>query len=144
MIYQDYTQSLDQEALKSLLAEGKLVLKQLVSKRANGPKEMFDFTIDHQEGLFINNKYVMHQCKESHNARSFSAPKMGEKAGLISLTYEGQTKEFPSRVKVRFFDTNTQTVVIGPLEVAIMNNFPVNKHSLRKIFSEESFRVLSD
>lgn len=83
-------------------------------------------------------------CKESNLARNYTQMQIEEETGIIEFDFEGETIKVEGMSRVKFWDTDNNLMVYGPLQVAIANKFPISKYSLRKLAKEETFRVLSD
>jgi hypothetical protein len=83
-------------------------------------------------------------CKESILAREFSQVDIFEKTGIIRVTFEGVTRDVPSIAKVKFWDSENEIMIFGPIQVAIYKSFPIYKESLRRLVSGESVRVLAE
>lgn len=84
-------------------------------------------------------------CKESLLARGFTQMDFEEGTGIIRVkTDEREPFEVPSKVRVKFYDTKQERIVIGPLSVAVVNAFPIATDSLEKLRAGELYRVLAD
>jgi len=138
------TGDLDQEKLLTLLQEGLVGVTSLVSEKVLGEKPVFDIEVSASDGLFSLNGLVVHNCKESLLSRSYSEMFIREESGSLRLTHKGETREFPAKTRVAFFDTKARTVVYGPLQVAVYHNFPISEHTLDRLFSDYLKRLSAD
>ena len=88
-------------------------------------------------------------CKESILARGYTQLAVDEKTGTIEVTIDGPdghptSFEIPSKSKVKFYDARADKIVMGPISVAIVNQFPIATDSLNKLRSQDLTRLLSD
>lgn len=84
-------------------------------------------------------------CKESLLARGFTQMDFEEGTGIIRVkTDEREPFEIPSKARVKFYDTQQERIVIGPLGVAVANAYPIATDSLEKLRAGELYRVLAD
>lgn len=89
-------------------------------------------------------------CKESYLARSFTQVDINELTGLIRIHPdedrfpELEPFTIPGKVRVKFWDSINNIMSYGPLQVALVNKFPIEDASFIKVATNESYRLLSD
>jgi hypothetical protein len=83
-------------------------------------------------------------CKESILGRGYTQLSVDEATGLVRIETENGDFVAPSKTKVRFWDQILDQSVMGPLSVAVVNQFPIATSSLEALRSGELTRLVSD
>lgn len=84
-------------------------------------------------------------CKESLLGRNYTQADFNEETGILRIKMEdGKEVDVLGKVRVKFWDPKAETVVYGPLQVAIFNGYPIAKDSLEKLKRGELVRYLAD
>ena len=114
----------------------------------DAPEVVGDIQIPTEQMTYLLNDALVHNCsfcKESLLARGFTQMDFEEGTGIIRIrTDEREPFEVPSKARVKFYDTNQERIVIGPLSAAVANAFPIATDSLEKLRAGELYRVLAD
>lgn len=86
-------------------------------------------------------------CKESLLARGFTQASFKDSTGILEVDpMDGgePIRNIPSKSRVKFFDMKNDIVVYGPIQVALANEFPIAKDSIKKLRSGILRRFISD
>jgi len=111
-----------------------------------------DIEVDHPNHVYLMNNALVHNCpsacsfcKESSLAREFCQMDLFEKTGIIKVKGpNGEDLELPSQAKVKFWDTENEIMILGPIQIAICKGFPIATDSLQKYIDGDLFRVLAE
>jgi hypothetical protein len=84
-------------------------------------------------------------CKESILGRGYTQLSVDEQSGIIRVELDdGRDFTVPAKSRVKFYDPKVDSVVYGPLVVAVVNSFPIATDSLEKLRTGDLTRLVSD